>query len=141
MSDPIPPEQPEERRPTTGAQWKSVALAWDNRARRRPELATSEIRALHAEVDALLAAEDEHPPTGIAFAPEITEDSWLLDAGYDYGGSMVPAFLVGYEYARTQTSWITAMVGVTPEQAYHIWAAIERGVGRSGGQVIDKGEH
>lgn len=57
----------------------------------------------------------------IMLAPSIAEDSWLKDAEYE-------SFRNAYGYASTQSRAIIGLSKVTPEDAYFIYEAIERGL-------------
>lgn len=53
-------------------------------------------------------------------APKISKESWLNDPEY-------ANFVVGYEYAATQTRAIQGLSKISPEDAYFIYEAIKRG--------------
>lgn len=61
----------------------------------------------------------------IRVAPGVAEDSWL-----HRGDDEFERFKVGYAYARNQTMAIPSLAKVTPEDAYRIWSAIQRGIDR-----------
>jgi hypothetical protein len=53
-------------------------------------------------------------------APSIASDSWLSEDRF-------AEFRRAYAYASSQSQAIPGLARLTPEQAYHVWAAIDRG--------------
>jgi len=64
------------------------------------------------EADVVISAE---------MAPQIDKDSWLMDPAYDQ-------FRRAYAYASTQSAAIPGLANLSPEQAYHVYQALERGI-------------
>lgn len=59
----------------------------------------------------------------VSVAPRISDDSWLHRSDPTF-----EAFKKGYDYASTQTRAIGPLAKLTPEEAYDVWAAVQRGV-------------
>jgi hypothetical protein len=63
----------------------------------------------------------------IDVAPWISDDSWLREDRFE-------DFRWAYGYASTQTHAISGLSKITPEEAYYVWASIERGMGERIGE-------
>lgn len=62
-------------------------------------------------------------PGGFIAANPIREDSWLRKPEHNW-------FFLAYDYASNQTQAIPALASCTPEQMFHAFEALQRGMER-----------